>query len=64
MLESPEDYRAVGVDDSAPLARKPTGQIVRIEQNGRLAAAIAARPDWPPPRPSVTREESPWHESS
>ena len=45
MAELAEDYRVVGVDHSAPLVRKPTGQIIRIEQNGRLtAAAIAARP--------------------
>jgi hypothetical protein len=44
MAELPEDYRVVGVDGSAPLVRKPTGQIVRIQQNGRLTAVtIAAR---------------------
>jgi hypothetical protein len=44
MAELPEDYRVVGVDQNAPLVRKPTGQIVRIQQNGRLiAATIAAR---------------------
>jgi hypothetical protein len=44
MAELPEDYRVVGVDHSAPLVRKPTGQILRIQQNGRLTAAtIAAR---------------------
>ncbi|HEV2980894.1 MAG TPA: hypothetical protein VGX51_05650 [Solirubrobacteraceae bacterium] len=45
IAELREDYRLVGVDHSAPLVRKPTGQIIRIEQNGRLpAAAIAAGP--------------------
>ena len=40
----PEDYRVVGVDHSAPLVRKPTRQIIRIQQNGRLTAAtIVAR---------------------
>jgi hypothetical protein len=44
MAELPEDYRVVGVDHNAPLVRKPTGQILRIQQNGRLTAAtIAAR---------------------
>ena len=45
MAELPEDYRVVGVDHSAPLVRKPTGQIIPIQQNGRLTVAtIAARP--------------------
>jgi hypothetical protein len=39
MDELPEDYRVVGVHHSAPLVRKPTGQIIRIQQNGRLSAA-------------------------
>jgi len=44
VAELPEDYRVVGVDHSALLVRKPTGQILRIQQNGRLTAAtIAAR---------------------
>ena len=38
----PEDYRVVGVDHSAPLVRKPTGQIICIQQNGRLTAATIA----------------------
>jgi hypothetical protein len=64
MAELPEDYRVVGVEHSAPLVRKPTGQIIRIQQDGRLTAAtIAARPrlaaaspisDYP----SATREKS------
>jgi len=50
MAELPENYRVVGVERSAPLLRKPSGQIIRIQQNGRLTAAtIAARPGWPPP---------------
>jgi hypothetical protein len=66
MAELPEDYRVVGVERSAPLVRKPTGQIIRIQQNGRLSAAtIAARrrlanastvSDW--------RGDASWHESS
>jgi hypothetical protein len=40
----PEDYRVVGVDHSASLVRTPARQIIRIQQNGRLTAAmIAAR---------------------
>jgi hypothetical protein len=64
MAELPEDYRVVGVDHSAPLVRKPTGQIIRIQQDDRLTAAtIAASPrlaaaspisDYP----SATREKS------
>ena len=42
MAELPEDYRVVGVDHSEPLVRKPTGQILRIQQNGRLTAATIA----------------------
>jgi hypothetical protein len=38
----PEDYRVVGVDGSTPLVRKPTGQLLRIQQNGRLIAATRA----------------------
>jgi hypothetical protein len=66
MAELPEDYRVVGVERSAPLVRKPTGQIIRIQQNGRLSAAtIAARrrlanastvSDW--------RGDASWRESS
>jgi hypothetical protein len=37
--ELPEDYRVVGVDRTAPLVRKPNGQIMRIQPNGRLIAA-------------------------
>jgi hypothetical protein len=44
MAEMPEDYRVVGVEHRTPLVRKPTGQIIRIQQNGRLTAAtITAR---------------------
>jgi len=44
IAELPEDYRVVGVDHSATVVRKPTGQILCIQQNGRLTAAtIAAR---------------------
>jgi hypothetical protein len=44
IAELPEDYRVVGVDCSAPIVRKPTGQILRIQQNGRMTSAtVAAR---------------------
>ncbi|MGA2322027.1 MAG: hypothetical protein ABSG95_15055 [Solirubrobacteraceae bacterium] len=44
IAELPEDYRVVGVDGSASLVRKPTGQILRIQQNVRLiAATISAK---------------------
>ena len=39
IAELPEEYRVVGVDHRAPLVRKPTGQILRVQQNGRLVAA-------------------------
>jgi hypothetical protein len=39
IAELPDDYRVVGVDRGAPLVRKPTGQVLRIQQNGRLVAA-------------------------
>jgi hypothetical protein len=42
IAELPEDYRVVGVDGSTPLVRKPTGQVLRIQQNGRLTAATIA----------------------
>jgi hypothetical protein len=38
------DYRVVGVDGSAPFVRKPTGQLLRIQRDGRLTkATIAAK---------------------
>jgi hypothetical protein len=42
IAELPEDYRVVGVDRRAPLVRTPTGQVLRIQQNGRLTAATIA----------------------
>jgi hypothetical protein len=42
MADLPEDYRVVGVERRAPLVRKPTGQIIRIQPNGRLTAATIA----------------------
>jgi hypothetical protein len=32
----------VGVDGRAPLVHEPTGQIIRIQHNGRLTAATIA----------------------
>ena len=44
IAELPEDYRVIGIDRSAPFVRKPSGQILRIQQNGHLiAATIAAK---------------------
>ena len=42
IAELPEDFRVVGVDGGAPLVRKPNGQIVRVQPNGRLVAATVA----------------------
>jgi hypothetical protein len=42
MAELPEDYRVVGVERRTPLVRKPSGQIIRIQQNGRMTAATNA----------------------
>ena len=39
IAELPEDYRVIGVDRRAPLVRKPSGQVLRIQQDGRLIAA-------------------------
>ena len=44
IADLPENYRVVGVDRSAPFVRKPRGQLMRIQQDGRLiAATIAAK---------------------
>ena len=39
MADLPEDYRVVGAEHRTPLVRKPSGQIIRIKQNGRMTAA-------------------------
>jgi hypothetical protein len=39
IAELPEDHRVVGVDGSSLLVRKPTGQLLHIQQNGRPIAA-------------------------
>ena len=42
--ELPEDYRVVGDERRTSPVRKPSGQIIRIQQSGRMtAAATAAR---------------------
>jgi hypothetical protein len=44
IAELPEDYKVIGVDGSGPMVRKPSGQVMRIQQNGRLiVATIAAK---------------------
>ncbi len=42
IAELPEDYQMVGVVRRTPFVRKPTGQIMRIQQDGRLTAATIA----------------------
>jgi hypothetical protein len=42
IAELPEDYRVVGVDRSAPFVRKPRGQLMRIQEDGRLTVATVA----------------------
>ena len=42
IADLPENYRVVGVDRSAPFVRKPRGQLMRIQQDGRLIAATVA----------------------
>ncbi|MGO8905064.1 MAG: hypothetical protein ACLQMH_05495 [Solirubrobacteraceae bacterium] len=67
MAELPEDYRVVGVDHCAPLVRKPTGQIIRIQQNGRLTAATSAarhRLASASPVSDARKGDLSWHESS
>jgi len=36
IAELPHGYRLVGLDGAIPMVREPTGQLVRIEQNGEL----------------------------
>jgi hypothetical protein len=69
MAELPEGYRVVWVERGTPLARKPTGQIIRIHQNGRPTAVTiaghahaghgSAREQLP-----NRRGDASWHESS
>jgi len=45
IAELPEDYRVIGIDQRAPFVREPTGQVMRIQQNGNLTAATTAAKD-------------------
>ena len=45
IAELPDDYRVVGVDGSSPLVREPTGQILCIQQSGRMTPATRAARD-------------------
>lgn len=41
IAELPHGYRVVGLDGAIPMVREPTGQLVRIEQNGELTTPSA-----------------------
>jgi len=59
IAELPEDYRVIGVDRRAPLVRKPSGQVLRIQQDGRLIAAnprLAERQAEETERPADARD--------
>jgi hypothetical protein len=45
IAELPEDYSVVGSDGRAPLVRKLNGQVLRVQQNGRLTAATRGPAD-------------------
>jgi hypothetical protein len=62
--ELPEDYRVVGVELRTPLVRKPTGQIIRIQQNGRVTAARHRLVAVAHQRLTNQLGDAPWHESS
>jgi hypothetical protein len=68
MAELPEDYRVVGVERRTSLVRKPSEQIIRIQQNGRMTAAtIAARRNLAAVASRRTANyegDASWHESS
>jgi hypothetical protein len=52
--ELPESYQVIGAGFGALFVRKPSGQILGIQQNGRLTAATVAakrRLDRPRARP-------------
>ena len=42
IAELPPHDRVVGVDGGGPLVRKPGGELMRIQRNGRIARATAA----------------------
>ena len=56
MAELPEDYRVVRVERRTPVVPKPSGQIIRIQQDGRMTAAtIAGQAQADRRRPSANR---------
>jgi hypothetical protein len=42
IADLPPDFRVVGMDRGAPFVRKPSGEMLRIHQNGRLTPATLA----------------------
>jgi hypothetical protein len=42
IAELPEDYQVVGVDGCGPLVRKPPGQVLCVQQSGRLTRVTTA----------------------
>jgi hypothetical protein len=40
VAELPDEYRVVGLDHGAPLIRKPNGQVLRTQQNGRPVGGV------------------------
>jgi hypothetical protein len=62
-----EEYRVVGVESRTRSARKPIGQIVRIQQNGGVTAATTVNRRGlatASPVSDYQRGDIPWHESS
>jgi len=54
--ELPEEYRVVGDERRTSPVRKPSGQIIRIQQDGRMTAAtIAGQAQADRRRPSANR---------
>jgi hypothetical protein len=39
----PDDYKVVGARDGIPIVESPTGQTLRLQPTGRLAAAAIAQ---------------------
>jgi hypothetical protein len=67
MDELPESYRVVGVDHRAPLVRKPSGQVIRVERNGRLGPTTIparSRPGNGIAHHRTRAETASWNESS
>jgi hypothetical protein len=54
-LEMLPDYKVVGARDGTPIVESPTGQILRLQPTGRLAATTScAAGVGPSPQPSST----------